>query len=68
MTPDKKADEAVRNVLNRHPAMVEEQPRAVDILMVNRTNLLSTPKPWPPLVVAMTSTTSLQWMQNNSMD
>ena len=44
MTPDKKADEAVRNVLNRHPAMVEEQPRAVDILMVNRTNLLSTPE------------------------
>ena len=47
MTPDKKADEAVRNVLNRHPAMVEEQPRAVDILMVNRTNLLLTAEALP---------------------
>lgn len=41
MTPDKKADEAVSHLLNRHPAMVEENPRAVDILMLNRSNLLS---------------------------
>ena len=41
MTPDKKADETVSHLLNRHPAMVEELPRAVDILMLNRNNLLS---------------------------
>lgn len=40
MTPAAKADDAVRNILLRHPALVEQEPRAVDVLLVNRSNLL----------------------------
>lgn len=40
MQASKENPEAVHNVLNRHPAMVMEQPRAVDVLMVARENLL----------------------------
>ena len=40
MQASKQNPEAIHNVLNRHPAMVMEQPRAVDVLMVARENLL----------------------------
>ena len=36
MTPSKKADETIHNVLNRHPALVAEHPRAVDVLLVDQ--------------------------------
>ena len=39
MTPSKKADEAIHTVLNRHPALVMQNPRAVDVLLVGRQNL-----------------------------
>ncbi len=41
MTPAKKADESVKTILNRHPAMVADHPRAVDVMIVERANLLS---------------------------
>ena len=40
MTPPAKADDAVRNVLLRHPALVTDNPRAVDVLLVSRGNVL----------------------------
>ena len=40
MTPAAKADDTVRNILLRHPALVEQDPRAVDVLLVSRSNLL----------------------------
>tara|TARA_B100001113_G_scaffold288646_1_gene244508 strand:- start:300 stop:1874 length:1575 start_codon:yes stop_codon:yes gene_type:complete len=42
MTPAKSADDALTSILERHPAMVSMQPRAVDILVVSRDNILST--------------------------
>ena len=44
MTPSKKADEAIHGVLNRHPALVAEHPRAVDVLLVDRNNLTAVPE------------------------
>ncbi|MGB1766401.1 MAG: hypothetical protein ACPHJE_03360 [Poseidonia sp.] len=41
MEGSKTHTDAVHAVLNRHPAMVFKEPRAVDILMVSRDNLLS---------------------------
>ena len=41
MRGSKEHAEAVHSVLNRHPAMVLEQPRAVDVLMVAEENLLT---------------------------
>ena len=35
MTPAKKADESVKTILNRHPAMVADHPRAVDVMVVD---------------------------------
>jgi hypothetical protein len=44
MTATKKASTHVANILNRHPAMVEADPRSVDVLLVGRENLLDTPR------------------------
>ena len=41
MEGSKTHTDAVHAVLNRHPAMVFKEPRAVDILMVSRDNLLT---------------------------
>ena len=40
MNPASKADDAVRNILLRHPALVTENPRAVDVVLVSRANVL----------------------------
>ena len=40
MQATKENAESVHNVLNRHPALVLEQPRPVDMLMVAKANLL----------------------------
>jgi hypothetical protein len=42
MTPDKKTPANVGQILNRHPALVENEPRAVDMLLVGLDNLLET--------------------------
>jgi hypothetical protein len=44
LSPDKKATSQMTSILNRHPAMVEAEPRAVDVLLVGRENLLDTPR------------------------
>ena len=41
LEPDKKATAQVASILNRHPALVEADPRGVDMLMVGEDNLLS---------------------------
>ena len=41
MQATKSHDETIHDVLNRHPAMVHEHPRAVDIFMVSNQNLTS---------------------------
>ncbi len=41
MQASKETTEAVQSVLNRHPALVLEDPRAVDVLMVSSENLLT---------------------------
>ena len=41
MEGSKTHTDVVHAVLNRHPAMVFKEPRAVDILMVSRDNLLT---------------------------
>lgn len=47
LQPDKKASSHVTSILHRHPALVEAEPRAVDMLMVGETNLLSTAEELP---------------------
>ena len=41
MLAGKNESDELGTVLNRHPALVEEKPRAVDLLMIQATNLLT---------------------------
>ncbi|MGA0353297.1 MAG: hypothetical protein ACO3NY_06585, partial [Poseidonia sp.] len=47
MTPASEVDDTVRHILLRHPALVTEDPRAVDVLLVSRANLLRTSEALP---------------------
>ena len=40
LSPDKKTPPHAVSILNRHPALVEAEPRAVDIMIIGQTNLL----------------------------
>jgi hypothetical protein len=40
MVPGKKTPADVASILNRHPALVEAEPRAVDVMLIGQSNLL----------------------------